>query len=211
MARPAATVSARPSAPARWRASAVVRRIPRLPASRATRQHREQRAGALLPRHVAACLRPRAKPQIVLHRQRLEHLAAFGHREMPAVAPMGGQPLDRPASSRIRPVIGCTPEIACISVVLPAPFAPISVTISPRVDLQRDAVQHLDAAVGALTFSIESTNRLLRPVDAEIGFDHRRIGAHLVRACLRRASVRRPAHECGRRCSSPGACRARPT
>ena len=44
-------------------------------------------------------------------------------------------------------VTGRTPETVLSVVVLPAPFAPMSVTISPSRDLEADALDRLDAAV----------------------------------------------------------------
>ena len=42
---------------------------------------------------------------------------------------------------------GRSPEIVFSVVVLPAPLAPMSVTISPSLDGERDALERLDRAV----------------------------------------------------------------
>src|ERR1035437_1727001 len=69
--------------------------------------------------------------------------------------------------------------MACISVVLPAPLAPINVTISPATTCSVTPCRTSMRPYALLTFSIESTNRLLRAVNTQIGLDHRRIGPHL--------------------------------
>src|SRR5665811_2585723 len=69
--------------------------------------------------------------------------------------------------------------MACSSVVLPAPLAPISVTISPASTWSVTPCRTSMRPYALLTFSIESTNRLLRTVNTQIGFDHRRVGTHL--------------------------------
>ena len=57
-------------------------------------------------------------------------------------------------SKRIEPLRARgLPQIVIISVVLPAPLAPISVTISPSADVEVDALQRLDLAVEGLDAS----------------------------------------------------------
>ena len=95
------------------------------------------------------------------------------------------------------------PKIVIIVVDLPAPLAPISVTISPFVDVDVDALERLDLAVEGLdaaqlqgaagapagdrahcssSFSIAS--HFLFVGDAEIGGDDLRIVAHLRRRAV---------------------------
>ena len=122
-----------------------------------------------------------------------------------------------PRVGRIRP------EITRISVVLPAPFGPITRDGLAGVDLQRHAEQRLEAAVAgvdvgeawSLRAEVERGDaRTLRcripalrgarharlrgiactaGVGAEIDLDHPRIGGDLVRAGPRRSSRRGPA------------------
>ena len=51
---------------------------------------------------------------------------------------------------------GSSPMSAASSVVLPAPFGPMTVTIVPSLDLERHVVHRLDLAVGDVqTFDLE--------------------------------------------------------
>src|SRR5215472_15626605 len=75
--------------------------------------------------------------------------------------------------------------MACISVVFPAPLAPISVTISPASTCSETPCRTSTRAYALLRFSTESTERLFGTVVAQIGFDHRGIAAHLLRRALR--------------------------
>ena len=79
----------------------------------------------------------RAEPQIVLHRQRREHLAAFRHLgdALATRRCAGSRSIASPPRRIVPDRIGCTPEIARSSVVLPAPFDPTSATISPASTL----------------------------------------------------------------------------
>ena len=87
-----------------------------------------------------------------------------------------------------------TPEIARLSVDLPTPFEPSTATISPRVDFQVDATEHVAVAIAGERPCTSSSGSacgmagsdLRRRAVTEIGFDHRRIGRDFGRACLRR-------------------------
>ena len=60
----------------------------------------------------------------------------------------GGRRTMLSPSKSIVPAVGrISPEMVFSSVVLPAPLAPISVTIWPCSIVERDVVQHLDLAV----------------------------------------------------------------
>ena len=72
-----------------------------------------------------------------------------GTSEMPErVTCSGERPRSDSPASRISPRRASTsPMIACSVVDLPAPLGPISPTISPRADLDREAANGRDAAV----------------------------------------------------------------
>src|ERR1700688_1034291 len=76
--------------------------------------------------------------------------------------------------------------MACISVVLPAPLAPISVTISPATTCSVTPCSTSMRPYALLTFSIESTNSLLRTVNTQICFDHCRVGPYLIGGAFRK-------------------------
>ena len=64
------------------------------------------------------------------------------------------------------------PEIERSVVDLPAPFEPISVTISPSSTVERDALERLDVAVvGVDVVELEQRHRQ-PPCFAEVGLDH---------------------------------------
>jgi hypothetical protein len=75
-----------------------------------------------------------AQAQVVFNRQRAKHLAAFrALANTAAHAHVGTQLADVLAVKRTLPaLIGCTPDKVRRKVVLPAPLAPTSATVSPR-------------------------------------------------------------------------------
>ena len=110
------------------------------------------------------------------------------------------------------------PQIVISRVDLPAPLAPIRVTISPSLDRQIDAVQRLDRAVEGMHAAMQhgtpspSSTPLAdaRPLGlAEIGLDHGGIAADLGRRAVGDLACRNRARRRGRKCPSRRSCRAR--
>ena len=81
-----------------------------------------------------------------------------GSRKAPASTRRGGWVADVGASSSTLPAVGATsPATTAHSVDLPAPLAPSSARISPRLDGQVDAAEHLDVAVAGAQAPSRST------------------------------------------------------
>ena len=112
-------------------------------------------------------------------------------------------PLERRAVETMLPARGqCRPAIVRMSVVLPAPFGPISATISPACDLQGDAPERLQVAVGDVEVvtgehGVAAAAAGGRPPGGAVGssvakeiaapevrFDHPRIVGHVRRRTL---------------------------
>ena len=82
--------------------------------------------------------------------------------------------------ARARPAAG--PQMPFSVVVLPAPLAPIRQTSSPWLDVEVDALDRADAAVGDLEASSSSSGvpdaahalQVQRDLAAEVGLDHLR-------------------------------------
>ena len=201
-ARPIASICCWPpeSVPAGGAAPRPASGTARRPA-RARRRDSSSRAG------------PGAEPQIVLDRERREHLPALGHlrdaerdARMARAARSIGRPSKQDAAGGDRLHAGDRAQQRGLAGAVGADQRD---DLAGR-DLERDAVQRLDAAVAAARGSQPTAwaascaaRRRDRPRSPP-GWRAPR------RPCLRPACGRGRAPGCGRRCSSPASCRARP-
>ena len=144
----------RPSARARWPASAARRRRACPPSASARSLRRGKSANTRSKSAATPRVAPRvgAQLEVLLHRQVGEDVRPSGTRTRPSRDDAGAWACARDVLAvdsgprRRRPAPG--PMIARSVVVLPAPLAPISVTISPSRQRERDALDRLDGAVG---------------------------------------------------------------
>ena len=124
----------------------------------AARSRRRPGRGACTHARSSSSAVARAAPgepeaQVLVDGQRGEDVAPLGHERD---ARAGDRPRARPRSERAVEQdlaagdAGRAPMIACSVVDLPAPFGPISPTISPRLDLEAEAAHRGDGAVADL-------------------------------------------------------------
>ena len=124
--------------------------VPAICSRRSASTGNRSNTASMSRRDLGIAAREGAHAQVVHHGHALEDGAALRH-----LADAQRDDLVRRAArdavaleTRSLPALGrIRPEMVFSSVVLPAPFAPISVTIWPRSIDEADVVQHLDLAV----------------------------------------------------------------
>ena len=134
------------------------------PLAQAREQHEDlvERLGAVLA--AEADLAVGAEQQVVLDRHRANSARVSGTSAMPSMTRSSSErrPIGSPSYS-IVPRDGSTPISALSSVDLPAPFGPMTVITLPARGGDRQAVQHLGAAVAGVQVA---------DVEQELGHAH---------------------------------------